>query len=1084
MRRNSVLLVLTVWAAAVCADAQPWQTEYTGEAATGSHVIGLWQFNSGADLKDSSGRGHDLKLRGSSKIVPGGRFGGGLQSHQAGPGNDEPQGATAKDHNDLSPRGPFTVEMWFKLDEHFRDDTTNFLIDKKYYHYPKPDLPVANTDYGMHIRTGGNGKSTFNVWLGFGNESQSIVSDPVTLEVDRWYHTAFVYDGKGTVRVYLDGERIGRSHAPGHGLITAGSYPLTIGDRVGSTHEGFAGIIDQVRISRGVLPQFAGNVEVDAAFGRSVFRRMEENAIARISVGNDTGAPVTQLSAAIDLGGASRTVKLKMLKPGQSVAFDVPVDTSVRPDRYDMKVTLNGTSQGRQVAAEKTVPITIVARPLEHRMPVVLWGGAHDKQLLKDIGFTHDILWMIDHTKVWRDGKPTVAMSPGSVRNYGRQLDQYLADGLSASAYLFPGSYLMRLDEPNAKFGRVDSSGAVSKDHRNVCGLFPEIQQYCYNAGASVAQTFGHYPAMNACLVHSEVRDATRLCYHDHDAEAYRRDSGGKERPAAVTGHYGVAYDVLDSFPADRVVPDDDDILDYLRWFWKDGDGWNTLHSKVHDGLKSTGRDDLWTFFDPAVRAPGTWGSGGHVDVISQWTYSYPDPIKMGQATDEMFAMADGDPNQIVMKMTQVIWYRSGTAKELPQDKSTYADWEKKKPDAKFITIAPDHMREAFWSKIARPIKGIMYHGWSSLVQVPENKHAYRFTNERTPQVLTELTRDVVRPLGPTLLQVGDRKADVALLESFASQMYANRGTNGWGGSWEADMHMVLQWAHLQPRVIYDEHVVRDGLDDFKVLVMPYCDVLTESVAKRVKAFQRRGGIIVGDESLCPAITPDILIPVYKRTKKADVDKAALQALAAELRSQLDDFYQRYVEASDPDIVVRARQHGSADYIFVVNDKRTYGNYVGHHGTVMEKGLPHRGTVTVRRDGGYVYDLVNHKPIDARQSGDTITFDTELAPGGGGMYAITPEPIGKPQIDAPKSAKRGEPTTINITLAGAGVMPVQLSITDPAGREAEHSGYYGVKDGKLTVTLDLALNDQPGSWTITATELASKQQTKATLTVR
>ena len=33
---------------------------------------------------------------------------------------------------------------------------------------------------------------------------------------------------------------------------------------------------------------------------------------------------------------------------------------------------------------------------------------------------------------------------------------------------------------------------------------------------------------------------------------------------------------------------------------------------------------------------------GGDVDVISQWTYSYPDPLRINVATDELFAMAKG----------------------------------------------------------------------------------------------------------------------------------------------------------------------------------------------------------------------------------------------------------------------------------------------------------------------------------------------------------------------------------------------------------------------------------------------------------
>jgi uncharacterized protein YfaS (alpha-2-macroglobulin family) len=59
------------------------------------------------------------------------------------------------------------------------------------------------------------------------------------------------------------------------------------------------------------------------------------------------------------------------------------------------------------------------------------------------------------------------------------------------------------------------------------------------------------------------------------------------------------------------------------------------------------------------------------------------------------------------------------------------------------------------------------------------------------------------------------------------------------------------------------------------------------------------------------------------------------------------------------------------------------------------------------------------------------------------------------------------------------VVPVQLDVRDAQGKQAEFSGYYGAKDGKLSLRLNLAANDATGNWTIKATELASglsKQQ--------
>ena len=73
------------------------------------------------------------------------------------------------------------------------------------------------------------------------------------------------------------------------------------------------------------------------------------------------------------------------------------------------------------------------------------------------------------------------------------------------------------------------------------------------------------------------------------------------------------------------------------------------------------------------------------------------------------------------------------------------------------------------------------------------------------------------------------------------------------------------------------------GLDGFRVLVLCDCDVITQAMCRRIQAFQAKGGLIVGDERLTPAIKPDIVLPTYTRTGRADADKAALLTIAADL---------------------------------------------------------------------------------------------------------------------------------------------------------------------------------------------------------
>ncbi len=1077
----STLLLAATVAVAEEDSVEPWRQLYAGAEATGDDVIALWQFLPGEEGKDNSGHGHDLKLRGEGCFAEEGMFGSCLESFPAGADNDTAQGAQAQHHDALNPSGAFTLEAWFKPKPEMDEHDTAFLLDKKYYHYAK-DLPQANQGYCLYLRRTGEDKRKMVAYLGFGKDSVAYNSWDFPVEPGQWNHAAFTYDGAGTGRFFLNGEAFGRATHEGRGGITPSTYHLAIGDRYGSTHTGFPGYIDQVRVSNGCVPFFTGVLEVTVAGARTVFVRMEPDQHLALRIVNDTNGALTGGKATVSFGGIDRDVAVPELPSLALHTVEVPLDTSLRPGTYALQAQVTATGTGGNHEAKGAFDIVVVPRNPPHKMPVVMWGHG-DFETLKQIGFTHELISMADYGKVWAAGKATEAAAAARIDQLSETLNEHLKQGVGAVVYLYPGRWAVKNDEA---FGRVNREGTPYED-LNACASFPEVRDFAYTVGASIAKTFGHFPGLQASLIHSEIRDHTNLCFHEHDRRAFR-EFAGYDIPSAVVSKGGLNRAQIEGFPTDRIVADDDPILTFYKWFWKIGDGWNPLHTQVHKGLKSTGREDLWTFFDPAVRVPSIWGSGGDVDFISQWTYSYPDPIKMGQSTDEMMAMgAGGPPHQQVMKMTQVIWYRSGTAPGLPEDESQHAPWEKEIPDARFITIAPDHMREAFWCKIARPIRGIMYHGWASLVEASHG--GYRFTNPETSKVLTELVRDVVRPLGPTLLQVPDRKTDVALLESFASQVFAGRGTRGWGGSWEADMHLILQWARLQPRIIYDETVLRDGLDDYNVLVMPCCDVLTESVRDSIAAFQRRGGLIVADEHLTPALSPDILIPSRRRTKKADEDKAALQAMSAQLRAELDPFYERYGDSSGPDVLVRFRHYGNTDYLFAINDKRTFGTYVGHHGLVMEKGLSNAATLIVNRGEGYVYDLVAHKAVPAAQSPEGLLIEREFGPGAGALLMITDRPVAGIQAGAPEQAKCGGRVPVEITVSDdagqplAAVVPVRVEVLDPENRPAEYSGYYGAKDGKLSFDLDLAPNDLAGEWSLRATELASGKTGECTFTV-
>jgi len=265
-------------------------------------------------------------------------------------------------------------------------------------------------------------------------------------------------------------------------------------------------------------------------------------------------------------------------------------------------------------------------------------------------------------------------------------------------------------------------------------------------------------------------------------------------------------------------------------------------------------------------------------------------------------------------------------------------------------------------------------------------------------------------------MQVPDRPSDVAFLESFAAQMFARRGTYGWNAGWAGDVYLVLMYAQLQPEILYDETIVQRGLDGFKVLVMVDCDVLTATVVKKIQAFQRKGGIIIGDERLCPAIQPDLLLQSFERPKKADEARKLLQETAAKLRQQLDARYHRYGESTNPDVIVRFRRYGSTDYLFAVNDRREFGSYVGHHGLVMENGLPSDTRLVVRRPTGFVYDLVRSRPVKATPTKSSLEIEDHFGPCEGRVHMITDRAIAGVRVDAPPSARLGETVRLKIAV--------------------------------------------------------------------
>lgn len=1060
--------------------ASPWWRAYSDADANGDDVLGFWNFDGdeAGIARDSSSHNHQATLRGAKPNAEG-RFGGCLESAAGYPVTDESHGMHIAKAPELSPRGAFTVEMWIKpkADDAFPKEVRPVLLDSKYVPYEHSGFMFSLTNASA------DSKRQMSVAIGMGSRSETWYSHAFELPQQHWRHVAFNYDALGTVTFFVDGSELSRVTKADAGPMAPATRPLSIGDRLGSNYNGFPGFIDEVRLSSGQREFRPIKFEPDVS--RFVAVRMSEAAEVSGDLINQTGQALQGATVTARLpGGASKSHPLPDVPASGRHHIEFAVDSSLKPGEYEVELSVELPGWGDSEAGYRSttrLPFVITHRPLPHRMPVVMWGvGGTDGVVqeiprLKEIGFTHCLGLRADYQQIWDEGTAALPSSAQEVRSSREMLNVALENDIKVIASLSPGSWLrhaavgkpfLRIDRQGNHYGREDISG-----------VFDHVKDFCFNTGAAIGKAYGDHPSFAAALLHTEVRGESQVSFHPEEVEAYRKATG-REIPLEVVIKNGVEYGKLADFPEDRVIADDNTILQYLRWFWQQGDGWNDLNTRLHQGLKqNVQRDDFWTFYDPACRVPSISGSGGNVDVLSHWTYSYPDPIRIGLCTDELFEMARaGGSDQDVMKMTQLIWYRSQTAPENAAASGETSPWVDQDPDAAYITIAPMHLREAFWWKMARPIKGIMYHGWQSLVET-DSPGAYRYTNPNTQSELKRLVEEVVVPLGPTLLQVPDAESDVVFLESFTSQMFARRGTYGWNHTWAGDMYHILMYAQLQPRVMYEESLLNGGLAGAKVLVMADCDVLTESAVKTIQAFQAAGGLVIGDGEVCPAIQRDLTIPRFNRTKKADADRTSLQTAAKQLRDWLAAKYTRTVDSTNPDVVTRRRQFGTTDYIFALNDRREAGSYVGGYGLVMENGLPSQTTVELYR-AGHVYDLLDRRELTAESTPSGISLPLNLGPCEGRVFMVTERPIRDVIVDVPKAASRRKRMAIEVTITDGrmpvdAVVPLRVRIVDPEGVEAELSGYYGAAAGELAIPIDFAPNDQLGVWEIQAQELAS-----------
>ena len=593
------------------------------------------------------------------------------------------------------------------------------------------------------------------------------------------------------------------------------------------------------------------------------------------------------------------------------------------------------------------------------------------------------------------------------------------------AAALFPCGY-GRDKKLATRYPRIDRKGEKVPGKASLYELDaaePAAQTAATRAIRKIAKAIGREPGFAGFRPCGEIRLRTTPSFTERNAAAYRADTG-REVPPEAQGRAAPRWQDLKDIPENRIVSEHHPVLAFYRWFWQKGDGWNAFADAMVEGfMEETGGRRVLTEYEPCLRTPPLFGCGGDMEMVGQWFYSYNDsPVNVGFDMAHINEVAKGTPGQLTIVGLQCISHlvRIANRQHLKKD-AALPEWyalrqelAKKYPgNVYYPGMPPDLMRIGLWTAASRQTEGFSFHGWqcvfdpaeypdkpksSKKSKIDPRVSGYQYTNPDLKNAIGDFFRDVAVPYGPLFKAVPERTSEVALFAGWASAILSGTAYMDWDRPHLCGVTAVS--ANLSPSVLFEEDVEMNGVPpEVKVLLMPEAEVLTEGAYVRLRDFQRKGGKLVAFPTLAPALKADATLPAFcapppPRGLSASAFEGPFRAAVEEMKKTVSAFVTPRVTADSPFICAHARGEESYDLLFVVNDKRGPGEYAGVFDTVLDKGLPIEGTVTLKRNAKAVYDLLAHKRIDCPAKDGAISIPLSLGGAEGRLFLACDHELG------------------------------------------------------------------------------------------
>lgn len=224
-------------------------------------------------------------------------------------------------------------------------------------------------------------------------------------------------------------------------------------------------------------------------------------------------------------------------------------------------------------------------------------------------------------------------------------------------------------------------------------------------------------------------------------------------------------------------------------------------------------------------------------------------------------------------------------------------------------------------------------------------------------------------------------------------------------------------------------------------------------------------------------IMTDDMGEAAKAKAKTLAGKKAMQDLAETLRAKLVGRYAGRSDSSSPEIVTYNRRWKDVDYLFAVNDRRTFGDYLGQWGRTMEKGLPMAGFVTMRdsaRSVKAVYELSRREKVPFTREGDSVKVPVSYDTCDGRLFAFLHQEIASVDLSC---RREGDRIAVTMRVLDAGgrpvhaLLPVEVRVHSSDGVEIDGAGYLVAEDGVARISVLTNRDDPKGGYRVTCRDL-------------